>query len=93
MIGSHDPNIDFTEIIKAIENLFAKLHRGTDEYRNLEREVKKLQEQARLVGYPLISFGAQIGSIKLPNISMGNIDSINLLDLDELILFFYTRKY
>ena len=92
MIGSHDQNIDFTEILKSIENLFAKLQRGSDEYRDLEAQVKKLQEQARLVRYPLISFGAPIGSIKLPNISMGNIDSINLLDLDELILFFLYTK-
>lgn len=92
MIGSHDPNIDFTEILKAIENLLVKLQRGSDEYRDLEAQVKKLQEQARLVRYPLISFGAPIGSIKIPNISMGNIDSINLLDLDELILFsLYTK--
>ena len=61
----------------------------SDEYIKLKREVRhEVEKQFAKVEPEGIQFGP-FGKLVFPYFQMGNIDSLNLFDIDELIIFSY----
>lgn len=79
-------------------DLFRKISETPSLHSSLSPEYKQLKEEARTIlaeffgeNSPQSAHLPCIGEIRLPFFSMGNVTSINLFDLDELIIFaFYT---
>lgn len=77
-----------------LKNLFRKISDTPSWHSSLSSEYKQLKTDASLILTELYGENssqsahfAGIGEIQLPFFSMGNVNSVNLFDLDELIIF------
>ena len=77
-----------------LEDLFKKISETPSLHSSLTPEYKQLKAEARSIlaeffgeNSPQSAHFPLIGEIRLPFFSMGNVTSINLFDLDELIIF------
>jgi FkbM family methyltransferase len=80
------------EIFKLLMKPGAYHRPGTPEYVQLKQEVRKVAEKSFSVAEPAgVAFGP-FGELRFPYFKMGTIDSLNLFDLDELIIFSFYWK-
>ena len=83
--------LTFDEIFKIINELKFNLSRGTQTYKLLEKLAKESARDSGFATSGLDSLG-DFGSIHLPFLKMGNINTLDLFGLDELILFAWYKK-
>lgn len=79
--------MNFEEILSAIWNDRATHSRKSRDYAYMKIELKRIMEEVYSVNCPQKYVFPKAGEIKMPYHSMGNIDTVNLFDLDELIIF------
>ena len=79
-----------TSLLEALPDLHDKHAPGSAVYKYLSRsarlEIERLFSKTGLVDF------APFGKIDFPYFSMGNVDSLSLFDLDELIIFSYYNR-
>ena len=83
--------IDFDKIFQIIKELNFNLTRGTATYGILESLTKECVKKSRFATSGKENFGFY-GLIHLPFLKMGNINTLDLFGLDEIIIFAWYHK-
>jgi FkbM family methyltransferase len=83
--------MDFDEIFQNIKELNFCLIRGTETYNLLEEKTKNFVQNSGFATSGTEKFGS-FGILNLPFLKMGNITTLDLFGLDEIILFAWYEK-